>query len=79
MCAAHRLPSLPFGLVRGAVQKAHFFSPNAENVGMLVADMALLRQCRRQGSWSALQRAWQRVLCGLEPPGGLPAEGCAAA
>ena len=60
MCAARRLPSLPFGLARGATQKkAPFFSPNAENVGLPVADMAVLRQCRRQGSWSGLERAWQ--------------------
>ena len=28
-------------------------------MGLPVADMAVLRQCRREGSWQAPEQAWQ--------------------
>ena len=60
---ANHEPSLPFSDVRGTQQKARYFSPNAENVGLPIADQYITRYLFQKNCLGKCSESWKGFFC----------------
>lgn len=60
---ATQAPSVPTNRVSSYSQSAPFFSPNAEGLGVGIADLEVLRECKKAGGLRQLSLAWHGWWC----------------